>query len=211
MAEYCVAPSAAVARKPARLTHAEAASVPIGALTAWQALFVHASLQPGERVLVQGGAGSVGAFAVQFAKVHGAHVIATASEHNIEFVSSLGADEVVDYRVSRFEDAVKQVDVVLDTVGGETLERSWSVLSARGRLVTVVSTAEGSTDERVKKAFFIVEPNQKQLSEIATLLQDGRIRPLVDVVLPFSEAADAYAGKVERRGRGKVVVSIQPI
>ena len=209
MADFCLAPAAALARKPGRLTHVEAASVPISALTAWQALFDHARLQPGERVLVHGGAGGVGVFAVQLAKLHGAHVIATASERNIDFVSGLGAHEVVDYRALRFEDVVKQVDVVLDTVGGETLERSWNVLTPGGRLVTVVSSAEETIDRRVKKAFFIVEPNQKQLTDIAALLDDDRLQAFVDVVVPFSEAADAYAGKLERRYRGKVVVSIQ--
>ncbi len=209
MADSCLALGSALARRPGHLTHVEAASVPISALTAWQALFDHARLQPGERVLVHGGAGGVGLFAVQLARLHGAHVIATASKRSIDFVSGLGAHEVVDYRALRFEDAVKQADVVLDTVGGETLERSWNVLTPGGRLVTVVSSAEESVDERVKNAFFIVEPNQIQLTEIATLLEDGRLRTFVDVVVPLSEAAAAYAGKLERRYRGKVIVSIQ--
>src|SRR5579863_9247197 len=140
MAEYCVAPFFALAPKPSSLTHAEAASVPISALTAWQALFDHAKLQPGERVLIHGGAGAVGAFAIQLAHLHGAHVITTVSAKNRDFVLSLGAEQAIDYQQSRFEEHAKQVDVVFDTVGGETLKRSWNVLAPGGRLVTVVST-----------------------------------------------------------------------
>jgi NADPH:quinone reductase-like Zn-dependent oxidoreductase len=207
-ADYCVAPAFALAPKPARLSHVEAASVPISALTAWQALFDHGKLQPGELVLIHGGAGGVGVFAVQFARLHGARVIATASKRNLDFVLGLGAHQVIDYHASRFEDSVTQADVVLDTVGGETLERSWNVLASLGRLVTVTSGAGESTDPRVKKAFFIVEPNQRQLAHIGTLLENGSVRPIVDVVVPFSRAADAYAGKVEKQGRGKMVISI---
>ena len=121
---------------------------------------------------------------------------------------SLGADQVIDYRASRFEDVVKQVDLVFDTVGGETLERSWGVLAPGGRLVTVVSTVADPSDLRVKKAFFIVKPNQTQLTEIARLLDAGRIRTELDAVEPLSQAPDAYAGKVAGRGRGKLVVAV---
>ena len=207
MAEYCIAPFASVAPKPARLSHSEAASVPIGGLTAWQGLFDHAKLQAGERVLVQGGAGAVGLFAVQLAKMHGAHVIATASARNLEYVAGLGADQVIDHRASRFEDAGK-VDVVFDTVGGETLARSWGVLGEKGRMVTIAGGEENSTDPRVKDAFFIVEPNQKLLSEIADLLDAGRLRTEVDTVVPLSRAPEAFTGRVERRGRGKLVVTV---
>jgi len=208
MAEYCIAPFYALALKPARLSHVEAASVPIGALTAWQGLFDHARLQPGERVLVHGGAGSVGVFAIQLARLHGAHVIATASARNLNFVSNLGAEQVIDYQASRFEDYAQQMDVVFDTVGGQTLERSWSVLKPGGRMVTVVSTAAGTADPRVQKAFFIVEPSQKQLVEVAGMLDSGQLRTFVDTVIPLSEAPAAYAGLVHRQGRGKLVVSI---
>ncbi|HUA19386.1 MAG TPA: NADP-dependent oxidoreductase [Bryobacteraceae bacterium] len=208
LAEYCVAPYYAVAPKPARLSHVEAASVPIAALTAWQALFDHAKLHPGERVLIHGGAGSVGVFAIQLARLHGAHGIATASAHNLDFVSRLGAEQVMDYHKERFEDHAKQVDVVLDMVGGETLERSWSVLKPGGRMVTVASAAAGSSDPRVQKAFFIVEPNQKQLTEIAGLLDNGQLRTVVDTVIPLAQAPAAYAGRLPRQGRGKMVVSV---
>jgi NADPH:quinone reductase-like Zn-dependent oxidoreductase len=208
MAEYCVAPLFGLAPKPRCLTHAEAASVPIGALTAWQGLFDHAKLQPGERVLIHGAAGGVGIFAVQLARRHGAQVIATASAQNRDLVSSLGADQVIDYRDSRFEECVKDLDVVFDTVGGDTLERSWGVLKSGGRMVTVASTAAGSSVPRVKQAFFIVEPNQKQLFEVAALLESGQLRTVVDAVVPLSQAPELYAGRLQRRGPGKLVVAV---
>jgi NADPH:quinone reductase-like Zn-dependent oxidoreductase len=208
LAEFCIAPLSSVAAKPRNLSHAEAASVPIGALTAWQGLFDHAKLQSGERVLVHGGAGAVGVFAIQLARLHGAHVIATASAGNLDFVASLGAEKVIDYKKSRFEDSAKDVDVVFDTVGGETLERSWGVLGPRGRLVTIASSAENTIDERVKEAFFIMEPNRKQLTEVAEMLEAGRMRAVVDTVIPLSQAPDAFAGRVKRSGRGKIVVEV---
>jgi NADPH:quinone reductase-like Zn-dependent oxidoreductase len=207
MAEYCVAPVSAVAAKPTSLSDAEAASVPISALTAWQGLFDQGKLKDGESVLVHGGAGSVGIFAVQLARVHGARVFATASARNVDFVRSLGAEQVVDYRASRFEDVVKQVDLVFDTVGGETLDRSWSVLAPGGRLVTV-SSADHSNDARLKEAFFIVKPDRRQLIEVGRLLDAGKIRTELDAVVPLSQVSDAYSGKVAGRGRGKLVVAI---
>ncbi len=208
MAEYCVAPVTALSRKPHSLSYAEAASVPISALTAWQGLFHRAGLQSGERVLVHGGAGAVGAYVVQLARMHGAHVIATASGDGLAFVKELGAEQVIDYRKSRFEEMVSGLDVVFDTVGGETLGRSWNVLAPSGRMVTIAAGEEETADSRTKEAFFIVEPDQKQLAEIAELLDSGRLRPFVDAVIPLSQAAEAYAGKLPRQHPGKVVVSI---
>ena len=208
LAEYCLAPFFAVAPKPTKLTHAEAATVPISALTAWQGLFDRAGLKPGERVLVHGAAGSVGEFAVQLARLHGAHVIATASGADLGFVKDLGAERVIDHRASRFEDSVSEMDVVFDTVGGDTLRRSWAVLKSGGRMVTIVSAAEPSTDPRASKAFFIVEPNQKQLFEIARLLDAGQLHTAVASVIPLSQAQKGYAGKLPRQGHGKVVVAV---
>lgn len=207
-AECCTAPFDSIAPKPPNLTHAEAASVPIGALTAWQGLFDHAKLQPGERVLIQGGAGAVGLFAVQLAKSRGAHVIATASARNLEFVAGLGADEVLDYAKGPFEEHVRDVDVVFDGVGGETLQRSWSVLKPNGRMVTIAASEEGTSDARVKDAFFIVVPDQKQLYLIAEMLRSGSLRTVVDTVVPWNKAPEAYLNAVPRRGRGKVVVDV---
>jgi NADPH:quinone reductase-like Zn-dependent oxidoreductase len=208
-ADYCINSSSSVAVKPSRLSHLEAASVPIGALTAWQGLFERAKLQAGERILIHGGSGAVGVFAIQLARRAGAYVATTASVRNVDFLSQLGADEVIDYRTDRFEDRARDLDVVFDAVGGETLKRSWSLLRSRGRMVTIAADSEGTDDERIEKAFFIVEPNQKQLTEISRLLDAGELQCFVDAVVPFARASDAYCGTIEeRRGRGKMVLSI---
>jgi NADPH:quinone reductase-like Zn-dependent oxidoreductase len=209
-AEFCAAPASAVVPKPARLTHAEAASVPVGALTAWQALD-RAGLGPGERVLIHGGAGAVGVFAVQLARRRGAAVLTTASAPNREFLTALGADRVIDYRAERFEDVVGTVDVVLDAVGGDTRARSWAVLGPGGRLVTVAADGETAADERTKRAFFIVEPDRGQLADLAGQLDGGELRPVVESVVPFDRADWAYARSAgERRGCGKTVVAVVP-
>jgi NADPH:quinone reductase-like Zn-dependent oxidoreductase len=208
LAEYCITQPGWIAPKPRRLSHVEAASVPIGVLTAWQGLFDRAKLEAGERLLVQGGAGAVGCLAVQLARSRGAHVIATVSAQNIEFVKGLGAEEAISYKAARFEDKARDIDVVFDTVGGDTLERSWSVLKHGGRMVTIASPSETATDDRIKRAFFIVEPDGRQLIEIAKLLDSGELRTVVDSVLPLSQASLAYTGRVEKKGRGKVVVAV---
>jgi NADPH:quinone reductase-like Zn-dependent oxidoreductase len=142
---------------------------------------------------------------VQLARWRGARVTATASSANLDFVRSLGADEVIDYRAERFEDVVRHVDVVFDTVGGETLERSWSVLKPGGRLVTVAASGERTTDERIRAAYFIVEPSRTQLVEIARLIDGGAVRPVVGAVFPLAEARQAYQHKPVR---GKVVLRV---
>jgi NADPH:quinone reductase-like Zn-dependent oxidoreductase len=156
-------------------------------------------------VLIHGAAGGVGTFAVQLARWRGARVTGTASAANLDFVRSLGADEVIDYRAERFEDVVRDVDVVFDTVGGETLERSWGVLKPGGRLVTVAASGEQTTDERIRAAYFIVEPSRTQLEEIARLIDAGALRPVVGAVFPLAEARQAYESKP---GRGKVVLRV---
>jgi NADPH:quinone reductase-like Zn-dependent oxidoreductase len=208
LAEYCVTQPGWIAPKPPHLGHAAAAAVPIGALTAWQGLFGHAKLRSGERVLVHGGAGAVGIFAIQLARLRAAHVITTVSAYNFEFVKDLGADEVIDYNAAPFETKVRDIDVVFDAVGGDTLKRSWNVLKQNGRLVTIAAESEGTSDERTKRAFFIVEPNRQQLIEIGDQIEAGDLRPVVDTSLPWAQASDAYAGNVERKRRGKVVVVV---
>src|SRR5215468_3192100 len=208
-AEYCITQPSSIAPKPTGLTHIEAASVPIGALTAWEGLFDRARLQAGERVLVHGGAGAVGLFAIQLARFRGAHVVATASARNLAFVSGLGAEQVFDYQATRFDDNLSEIDVVFDTVGGETLQRSWRVLKPGGRMITIAAESEASADDRVKQAFFIVEPNHEQLTRIGKLLETRRLQTVVDAVLPLAQASVAYAGEVkERRGRGKLVITV---
>jgi NADPH:quinone reductase-like Zn-dependent oxidoreductase len=210
-AEFCCTLPSAIAPKPARLTHVEAASVPIGALTAWQGLFDRAQLQAGERVLIHGGAGAVGVLAVQLARRRGAQVLTTASGHDRDFLLRLGAQQVIDYHTERFEDIAKNVDVVFDGVGGSTLQRSWGVLGSGGRLVTIASAAESADDEGTKQAFFIVEPNRRQLSDIAALLDAGQLRPVVSAVVPFAQAALAYAREtISNRRPGKTVVTLIP-
>ena len=210
-ADYCTAPATSLAHKPKCLTHAEAAAVPIGALTAWQGLNNHAKLQAWERILVHGGAGAVGTFCIQLARHRGAKVIATASTRNVGFVSRIGADQVIDYAMDAFDRIVRGVDVVFDTVGGETLRRSWSVLKPGGRLVTVAADSENTNDAREKKAFFIVEPNHKQLAEIGEMLESGQLRVFVDEEVPFSSAAAAYNRETKRSlGYGKTVI-VMPV
>ncbi|RSL17427.1 NADPH:quinone reductase-like Zn-dependent oxidoreductase [Edaphobacter aggregans] len=208
-AEYCVTLPGSIAAKPKSLTHVEAASVPISALTAWQGLFDRAKLQAGERVLVHGGAGAVGIFIVQLARSRGAHVIATASEHTLAFVSELGVDEVIDYQKEQFEDRVRKVDIVFDTVGGETLQRSWGVLKPEGRMVTIASDVEGTDDPKLKAAFFIVEPNRDQLTEVARMLDAGTLRTFVGATVPLEKAEEAYAGDYVKGGPGKIVVVVK--
>jgi NADPH:quinone reductase-like Zn-dependent oxidoreductase len=136
-------------------------------------------------------------------------VIATASARNTEFVKGLGADEVIDYKTSRFEDQVENVDVVFDGVGGETLDRSWALLKPGGRMVTIAADSEATADQRVKDAFFIVEPKHEQLVEIATQVDAGRLKAFVNAIVPLEQASAAYSGAVDnKRGYGKVVVTV---
>jgi NADPH:quinone reductase-like Zn-dependent oxidoreductase len=206
-AEFCITLPQNVARKPTTLSHEAAASVPIGALTSWQGLIDRAKLEPGESVLIHGGAGAVGLYAVQLAHIRGARVITTVSAQDIDFVKRLGADEAIDYKSSRFEKEVRAVDVVFDAVGGDTLERSWGVLRADGRMITIAADSENTTDQRVKDAFFIVEPNQKQLIEIAKQLDAGHLRAFVKTAVPLKEACVAYSGGV-KSGYGKIVIVV---
>ena len=208
-AEFCITLPQNIARKPATLSHEAAASVPIGALTSWQGLIDRAKLEPGERVLVHGGAGAVGLYAVQLAHNRGTRVITTVSTQDIDFVRRLGADEAIDYKAFRFEKEVRDVDVVFDAVGGDTLERSWGVLKPGGRMITIAADSEGRADQRVKDAFFIVEPNQKQLVEIAKQLDAGRLRAFVKTTFPLNEASAAYSGAVrDKSGCGKIVIAV---
>ena len=208
-AEYCLTVPSSIALKPRSLTHIEAATVPISALTAWQGLFDRAAIQPGERILVQGGAGAVGLFVVQLAHRHGTHVTATASSEDISLVQSLGADEAIDYRASRFEDGLVSVDVVFDTVGGSTRQRSAAVLKPNGRMISIAAEGESTTDPVARAAYFIVEPNQAQLIEIGRLLDRGQLKTFVKGVVSFKEAGLAYTGAVpDKRNSGKFVVEI---
>ena len=207
-AEFCVAAVSALAPKPNSIDHVHAAVVPISALTAWQGLFDKGGLQKGQRVLVHGGAGAVGTFAVQMAHHCQAHVIATASSRNLEFVGTLGADEVLDYRTTRFENVVRDVDLVFDGVGGKTLEQSWAVLARGGRVVTYATGGSEHPDKRVRDAFFLVEPSGIQLAEIAGRIDAGELRVVVSASFPLAKAADAYRFSQEGGKRGKVALHV---
>jgi NADPH:quinone reductase-like Zn-dependent oxidoreductase len=209
-AEYVAARATELAPKPATLTHDQAAAVPLSALTAWQALFDHGDLQSGQRVLIHGGAGGVGSFAVQLARWRGAHVTATASARDAELVRELGAVDVIDYRARRFEEAVADMDLVFDTVGGETWERSWDVLRPGGRLVSIAvpRPPERETRDGRRAIWFVVEPNRAQLIEIGGLIDGGHLRPIVSAVLPLAEGRAAYGAGQNGRGPGKAVLVV---
>jgi len=210
-AEYTIALPSELAPKPRTLDHVQAAAVPLTALTAWQALFEHASLVAGQTVLIHGAAGGVGVFAVQLACWAGAHVIGTASARNSDFLRELGANEVIDYTTTRFEQVVHDVDLVFDTVGGDTLERSWQVVKPGGVLVSVVSprpSFEEAKAHGVRPVWFIVEPNREQLIQIGALIDAGRIRPIIETVLPLSQARQAYEQGAKGHTRGKIVLRV---
>jgi NADPH:quinone reductase-like Zn-dependent oxidoreductase len=211
LAEYCIAKPSDIAPKPATISHAEAATVPIAALTAWQGLVDRDQLLIGDRLLIHGASGGVGVFAVQLANDLGAYIFATASARNRDFVLQLGADEFIDYTSRRFEDIARDIDIVFDCVGGETFERSFSVLKPTGHITTIAASAEAEAlhDERRKSAFFIVEPNQKQLLQTTKTIDAGKLKPVVDAIVPLADAASAYNGTLKhRQGRGKITIEI---
>jgi NADPH:quinone reductase-like Zn-dependent oxidoreductase len=185
--------------------------VPLAGLTAWQALFDIAHLKRGQRVLIHGGSGGVGHFAVQLAKWKGAHVIATASTKNQELLREIGVDEPIDYRSQRFEQVATNVDVILDTIGGETQERSWEVLKKNGVLVSVVQPPDSAkaVEFGVRSAFVWSQPNGKQLAEIAALFDSGNLKVLLDRILPLSEARRAHELSQNVHTRGKIVLRVK--
>ncbi len=210
-ADYTIALPSELAPKPRTLTHVEAAAVPLSGLTAWQALFEHAHLVADQSVLIHGAAGGVGVFAVQLARWAGAHIIATASAHNRDFLRELGVNEIIDYTTTRFEDLVHNVDVVFDMVGRDTLERSWQVVKPGGVLVSVVSPRPSFAEaksQHVRPVWFVVEPNREQLIQIGSLIDAGKIRPIIDTVLPLSQARQAYEQGDGGHRRGKIVLRV---
>ena len=196
-----------IARKPEMIDHVQASVVPISGLTAWQALFEHGKLTTGQKVLIHGGAGGVGSFAIQLAAWKGAFVATTVSEPNLGFVQSLGASEVIDYRKTKFEEQVRDADLVLDLVGGDTFRRSFSAIKEGGKVVTVATSSESADDPNVKAAFFIVEPSREQLTELARLLDAGILRPIVSEVVPMATAAEAFLVS-KKAAPGKVVLRV---
>jgi NADPH:quinone reductase-like Zn-dependent oxidoreductase len=211
-ADYTIALPGELSPKPRTLDHVQAAAVPLSALTAWQGLFEHGSLVAGQTVLIHGGAGGVGVFAVQLAHWAGSHVIATASARHREFLRALGVDEFIDYATTRFEDVVHDVDLVFDLVGGDTLQRSWQVIKPGGVLVSVVSPpppADVAKGREVRFAWFIVEPNREQLIQIGALIDAGKLRPIIDAVFPLPQARQAYEQAAKGHTRGKIVLRVE--
>ena len=209
-AEYVTVKEWEVAAKPKSLTFADAAAVPMCALTAWQALVNAAQLRSGQTILIHGGSGGVGSFAIQIAKARGARVIATASTANQDLLKQLGADVAIDYSKTKFEDVVKDVDAVLDPVGKETLARSYGVVKKGGIVLDLVARPDPAELEKrgIRGAAIWVRPDAKDLSEIAHLIDLGKLKPIVTQVLPLSEAIAAQRQAETHHTRGKVVLRI---
>lgn len=214
-AEYVTAPARHFAHRPEALDHLQAAAVPLAALTAWQALVDTADVQPGRRVMIHAAAGGVGHLAVQIAKARGAHVIGTARRAKRDFLRSLGADELVDYTEVDFAEAVYDVDVVLDAIGGPYGERSLRTLRRGGTLISILPPdatvpAEQARAAGVRAVFMLVEPDQAGLRRIAALVDSGRLRVEVAAVFPLENAAEAHTFGEAGRTTGKIVLSVAP-
>lgn len=209
-AGYIAVKADEAAYKPATLDHPHAAAVPLAALTAWQVLVDAAQLQAGQTVLIHAAAGGVGSLAVQLAKARGAHVIATASAVNTGLVAELGADQFIDYTRTRFEEVVKEVDVVFDTLGGDIQERSWQVLKPGGILVSVVSPPCKDTAAKrgLRQAFVFIHTDGRQLSAIGRLIDEGKMKPLIHTILPLAEVRQAHAISEGGHARGKIVLHV---
>jgi len=209
-AEYIVVRAGDLAQKPRTVDHVHAAAVPTSALTAWQALFDHAGLVKGQRVLIHGASGGVGSYAVQLAHCRGLHVIGMASTLSLEYVRKLGAEEAIDYKAAPFEDIIHDADAVLDTVGGETRARSWNVLRPGGVLVSTVGpvSPEEFAQRGVRGMFFIVKPSRSQLIEIGDLIDAGAVRPMVAQILPLDQARQAFERGLRGHVQGKIVLRV---
>src|SRR4029077_12224346 len=210
-ADYIVVRESELALKPNSLHHIRAAAVPLAALTAWQSLFDTAQLQPGQRVLIHAGSGGVGHLAAQLAKWKGAYVFATASTKNQDLLRELGVDKAIDYTQQRFEDVGRNIDIVLDTIGGETQERSWSVLKKDGVLVSLVQppSEEKAEGLGVRATFVAGHPSGAQLAEIGKVIDSGKLAPIIDRILPLSEARRAHELSQAGHTHGKIVLRVK--
>jgi NADPH:quinone reductase-like Zn-dependent oxidoreductase len=209
-AQYALVKEGEAAPKPKSLTYVEAAAVPIVALTAWQALIDSAKLSAGQTVLIHGGSGGVGSFAIQIARARGAKVIATASKANQDLLKELGADTAVDYTKQKFEDVAKDVDVVLDSIGKDTLARSYGVVKKGGFIVSLVARPNQAELDKhgIRGAALSVEPNSEELAEIGRLIDEKKIRVIVSQTLPLAEARKAQEQAATGHTRGKIVLKI---
>ncbi|MFC3227305.1 NADP-dependent oxidoreductase [Marinibaculum pumilum] len=208
LAEYVLVAAEEAAPKPVSLNHAQAAAVPLAALTAWQGLFDLGGLRQGQQVLIHGGAGGVGHFAVQFARDAGARVLATVSAADMDFVRKIGADIAIDYRKERFEDVAHDMDLVFDLVAGEVQDRSWHVLRRGGRLVSTLGLPpeEKADFHGVRAIGFLATPSGRQLAEIGRLIDEGRVQPEVVARFPLDDAPEAERRHEQDHVRGKLVV-----
>ncbi|MEU2969715.1 NADP-dependent oxidoreductase [Streptomyces ardesiacus] len=212
-AEYVTAPARVFTHKPAGIDHVQAGALPLVSLTAWQALVERADVQPGQRVLVHAAAGGVGHAAVQIAKARGAHVIGTASAGKHAFLRSLGADETVDYRETDFAEAVKDVDAVLDTIGGDTSLRSLRVLRPGGVVVSILPVGSDEFFEEadrlgVRAVRMLVDADRADMKEIARLAESGKLRAEIAGTFPLAEAARAHTQGETGRTTGKLVLVV---
>jgi NADPH2:quinone reductase len=210
-AEYVSVPTADLVPKPPSVSHTTASAVPMASLTAWQALFDAAELKPGQRVLVHAAAGGVGHVAVQLANWIGATTVGTASASNREYLNELGVDEFVNYREDRFEDVVEPCDVVLDLVGGNTLERSVEVVRPGGFVAKLPAPLTDAEDELLQRAgvrgsYPVVQSRPEQLGSVATLLETGSLDVRIDSVYPLDDVAAAHERSESGHARGKVVL-----
>ncbi len=209
-AEYAVATEVEAAPKPKSISFVEAAGVPVVALTAWQALIDTAKLSAGQTVLIHGGSGGVGTFAIQIAKARGAKVIATASTANQDLLKQLGADVAIDYTKAKFEDVAKNVDVVLDSVGKDTLARSYGVVKKGGFIVTLVARIDQPEldNHGIRGASLGVEPDSNELTEIGKLIAEKKIKVIISQTLPLADAVKAQKQIATGHTRGKIVLKV---
>ncbi len=207
-AEFCLADEKSIILKPSTLSHVYAAAVPISALTAWQGLVERAKVKSGDRVLIVGASGSVGLMAVQIARLNGCTVFGSAAASAAPQLKLLGCEETLDYRTQPLKEYLRDIDVVFDTVGGDTLAHAEQILAPHGRRITIAADAEGNNDPAIKAAFFIVEASVSQLVRVTRLLEQGKLQPFVKAVLPFEEAPRVYSGNNNVSGFGKLVLKI---
>jgi len=208
-AEYMTVVADEVAIKPSALSWQEAAGVPLAALTAWQALYELTNLQADERVLIHAGSGAVGQFAIQLAKLRGAYVYTTTSAKNTDLVKSLGADEAIDYHTEDFS-ALKDLDVVFDTIGGETLANSWKTLKKGGRLVSICENPDEATATKhgVSPFYLFVQPSSAQLDELTKLANAGKLKVNIDSEFGLDEIAKAHERSESGRAQGKIIINV---
>lgn len=211
-AELTIVPASSLVPKPPGMGDIEAAATPLCGLAAWQALVDEVGIHSGQRILIHGGAGGVGMFAVQLAVRQGAHVIATASARNLSFLRQLGAQQVIDHNATPFEDIVKNVDVVLDLVGGETQDRSWKVLKSGGRLISTVSRPSENKAFLcgVRAQLLQAHPSAGELAMVGDLVANGEIKVMVEKVLPWFRAPEALEMNRCGHARGKTVLTFDP-